>query len=111
MITIPGQQEPLQVVQQTKLMGYWPDTSMTPKTYVKYISSIAYIRLWAVSSLKSNGVAQRDIVQFLYIKVSSVLESRRPVFFTMLSKKDLVMLERPVKTMVKILKRKKIQGL
>ena len=93
LITIPGQQEPLQVVQETKLLGYWLDTSMTPTTHVKYITSIAYKRLWAVSRLKSNGVTQKDITKFFNIKVRSVLESSCPVFFTMLLKKDLVMLE------------------
>ena len=106
LITIPGQPEPLQVVQETKLLGYWLDTSMTPTTHVKYITSIAYKRLWAVSRLKSNGVAQKDIIKFFNFKVRSVLESSCPVFFTMLSEKDLVMLERPVKILVKILQGK-----
>ena len=51
-------------------------------------------------------MAQKDIIKFFNFKVRSVLESSCPVFFTMLSEKDLVMLERPVKILVKILQGK-----
>ena len=79
---------------------------MSPTTHVKYITGIAYKRLWAVLRLKANGVVNKDIVKFFNMKVRSVLESSCPVFFSMLSEGDLEMLERPVKIPVKILQGK-----
>jgi hypothetical protein len=47
LITIPGQELPLQVVLESKLLGYWLDTTMTPSKHIQYTTSISYKRLWA----------------------------------------------------------------
>ena len=103
LISIPGQEEPLQVVLETKLLGYWLDSSMTPTRHIKYTTGIAYKRLWAISRLKANRVSTAKIVKFFEIKIRSVLESSCVVFYSMLNENDWDMLERPVKILIKIL--------
>jgi hypothetical protein len=102
LITIPRQELPLQVVLESKLLGYWLDTTRTPSKHIQYTTGIAYKRLWAISRLKANHVSKRKIVKFFQMKIHSVLESSC-VSFSMMKENDWEIIERPVKILLKIL--------
>lgn len=102
-LTIPGQQEPIQVTSETKLLGYWLTTDMKTETHVNYIVSKCYKRLWAVRKLKNAGVSVEDIIKFYSMKIRSVLESSCPVFHSMLTTEDSNNIERIQKITLRIL--------
>ena len=85
------------MVLETKLIGYWLDSSMTPTRHIKYTTGIAYKRLWAISWLKANRVSAVKIFKFFQVKILSVLESSCVVFYSMLKENDGNILGRPVK--------------
>ena len=75
---------------------------LKPNKHVKYILNIAYKRIWAISRLKSFGVANKDIFHFYFLKIRSVLENLCPVFQPMLTQENREDIERIQKIIVKI---------
>ena len=88
---------------KTKILGFWLTHDMKTATHVKYITTTAYKRLWAISRLKSSGVSNEDIFHFYIMKIRSVLEYAAPVFTSMLTEADKSDIERIQKTVLKIL--------
>ena len=102
LLTIPGQQTPIQTTTETKLLGYWLTTDMKPKMHVDFIVAKCYKRLWAVRKLKKTGVPSEDILKFYNMKIRSVLESSCAVFHSMLTIEDSDDIERIQKITLKI---------
>ena len=94
LLTIPGSSSPIELTFETKLLGYWLTSSMKPSKHVAHILKIAYGRLWAISRLKSANVKNEDILHFFNEKIRSVLEFAAPVFSSMLTKENIVDIER-----------------
>ena len=103
LLTVPGSSSPILLTFETKLLGYWLTSDMTPSIHVKYILSIAYGRLWAISRLKSAAVSDDDILHFFEIKIRSVLEYAAPVFTSMLTVENITDIERIQKITLKVI--------
>ena len=73
LLTIPGQQTPIQATTETKLFGYWLTTDMKPEVHVNYIVSKCYKGVWALRKLKNTGVSSEDILKFYNMEIRSVL--------------------------------------
>ena len=85
LLTIPGVDDLLEVVQETKLLGYWLTSDMKPTKHVSYIISKANKNIWAIAKLKLAGVSDKDLSEFFIIKIRSILECACPVFHSMLT--------------------------
>ena len=48
LLKIPGTTDPIELVFETKLLGYWLRVNMKPSKHITYILGIAYSRLWAI---------------------------------------------------------------
>ena len=103
LLYIPGEFKPLEVVQETKLLGYWLTSDMKPKTHISYIVSIANKRMWVVCKLKHCGVSDSDLKEFFIVKQRSVLETAAPVFHSMMTLEDSNDIERVQKNVVRII--------
>ena len=64
LISIPGCAEELDVVLETKLLGYWLTKDMKTDQHVEYMLEICYKRLWAIIKLKKAGISNGDILNF-----------------------------------------------
>ena len=102
-LSIPGENEYLKTVQETKLLGYWLTTDMKPHIHVQYLLSIVNKRMWAVSKLKLAGVCDFDLTHFYIMKIRSVLESNAVVFHSMLTMDDSDNIERIQKSVCHII--------
>ena len=103
LLTIPGSSSPIELTFETKLLRYWLTSSMKPSKHVAHILKIAYGRLWAISRLKSANVNNEDILHFFNVKIRSVLEFAAPVFSSMLTKENIVDIERIQKIALKVI--------
>ena len=103
LLHIPGSPSKIELCFKTKILGYWLTTDMKPDTHVAHILKIAYNRLWAISRLKSAKVKDDDIFFFYSMKIRSVLEFAAPVFFSMLTSKNTMDIERIQKIVLKII--------
>ena len=75
----------MEIILETKLLGYWFTQDMKPATHVDYIVSICYQKLWGIRKLKRAGIKTDDIILFYNMKLRSILESSCPVFHPMLT--------------------------
>ena len=103
LLKIPGDQNLLQVVQETKLLGYWLTSDMKPHKHVQYILKIVNGRIWAITKLKRTGVSDEDLKYFFTMKVRSVLESAAVVFHSLLTEENKKNIERIQKTVIRII--------
>ena len=103
LLHIPGSPTKIELCFETKLLGYWLTTDMKPDTHVSYILKIVYRRLWTISRLKSTKVKDDDIFYFYTMKIRSVPEFAAPVFFSMLTSKNIMDIERIQKIVLKII--------
>ena len=62
MLTIPGEKEPIGVILETKLLGYWLTSDMKSHKRVQYIVSRSMKRIFAIRRLKSAGCVLDDLV-------------------------------------------------
>ena len=102
-LSIPGEQKYLEVVHETKLLGYWLTDNMKPRIHIEYILSIVNRRIWALQKLKFAGVCDEDLKYFFIMKLRSVLETSAPVFHSMLNIENSDDLERVQKIVVSII--------
>ena len=101
LLEIPGVNKLLDVVQETKLLGYWLTSDMKPHTHIKYILAIANKRIWAISKLKKAGVSDEDLKYFFVMKIRSVLESSSVVYHSMLTIEDTQDIERVQRVVIR----------
>ena len=101
-LSIPGEQKYLEVVHETKLLGYWLTDNMKPRIHIEYILSIVNRRIWALQKLKFAGVCDEDLKYFFIMKLRSVLETSAPVFHSMLNIENSDDLERVQKFYLKL---------
>ena len=102
-LQIPDCSEPLEVVLETKLLGYWLTKDMKTGRHVKYMLEICYKRLWAIIKLKKAGISNQDILHFFFMKIRSVLESNCPVFHSMLTQEQTDDIERLQKIVLRVI--------
>ena len=88
LLQIPDCADPLDVVLETKLLGYWLTKDMKTERHVKYMLEICYKRLWAIIKLKKAGISNQDILHFFFMKIRSVHESNCPVLHSMLTQEQ-----------------------
>ena len=88
LITIPGQNKPVERILETKLLGYWFTQDMKPATHVDYIVSICYKKMWGIRKLKRAGIKTDDIVFFYNMKLRAILERSCFVFYSTLTIED-----------------------
>ena len=110
LMTIPGCDELLDRVLETKLLGYWFSIDMKTNRHVEHILSISYKRLWAIRKLKQAGISNEDILHFYFVKIRSVLESNCPVFHSMLTKENTDDIERIQKIVLRIVMNTEYSG-
>ena len=103
LLQIPGSSEPLDVVLETKLLGYWLTKDMKTERHVKYMLEICYKWLWAIIKLKKAGISNQDILHFFFMKIRSVLESNCPVFHSMLTQEQTDDIERLQKIVSRVI--------
>ena len=103
LLQIPSCPEPLEIVLETKLLGYWLTMDMKAHRHVEYILKIAYKRLWAIRKLKKAGISDDDLLHFFFVKIRSVLESNCPVFHSILTLEDTNDIERVTKIVLRII--------
>ena len=103
LLQIPDCSEPLDVVLETKLLGYWLTKDMKTNRHVEYMLEICYKRLWAIIKLKKAGISNEDILHFFFMKIRSVLESNCPVFHSMLTEENSDDIERLQKIVLRVI--------
>ena len=103
LLQIPDCADPLDVVLETKLLGYWLTKDMKTERHVKYMLEICYKRLWAIIKLKKAGISNQDILHFFFMKIRSVLESNCPVFHSMLTQEQTDDIERLQKIVTRVI--------
>ena len=79
LLTIPILQ-PIEVILETKLLGYWLTSDMKPHRHVQYIVGRATKRLYAIQRLKSAGCGTTDLLYVYMSLIRSILETACPVF-------------------------------
>ena len=102
-IQIPGVSKNLNVLTQTKLLGYWLSEDMKTDIHIKYLLQISYKRMWAISKLSKAGISSTDIIHFFNVKIRSVLESNCPVYHSMMTKEQSDDIERLQKILLRII--------
>ena len=88
LLQIPGCQNYLNVISETKPLGYWFTENMKTHKHVQYILGIAYKRMWAIRKLQKASISPKDIIHFFNMKIRSVLETNCPVFHPMLTQEQ-----------------------
>ena len=101
LLAIPGVNKFLEVVHETKLLGYWLTDDMKPHTHINYIISIANKRIWAIPKLKKAVVSDEDLKYFYVMKIRSVLESSAVVYHSMLTIDDREDIERVQRVVIR----------
>ena len=104
-LSIPGSQNNLNVVSETKLLGYWLTENMKTNKHIQYLLQISYKRMWAISKLAKAGISHKDIIHFFNVKIRSVLETNCPVFHSMMTKEQSDDIERLQKILLRTLLR------
>ena len=94
LLTIPGQQAPIEVTLETKLLGYWLTSDMKPHKHVEYIVSRATKRLYIIRRLKAAGCGDSDLLYVYISLIRSILETACPVFQSQLTEGDKTKIER-----------------
>ena len=102
-IQIPGILKNLNVIPETKLLGYWLSEDMKTDKHIKYLLQIAYKKMWAISKLSKAGISITDIIHFFNIKIRSILESNCPVYHSMITKEQSDDIERLQKILLRII--------
>ena len=102
-IQIPGILKNLNVIPETKLLGYWLSEDMKTDKHIKYLSQKAYKKMWAISKLSKAGISSTDIIHFFNIKIRSILESNCPVYHSMITKEQSDDIERLQKILLRII--------
>ena len=100
-IQIPGCSEYLNIVPETKLLGYWLTQDMKTDKHIQYILQISYKRMWAISKLAKSGISSSDIIHFFNVKIRSVLETNCPVYHSMMTKEQSDDIERLQKILLR----------
>ena len=103
LLKVPGEKDYLEVVHETKLLGYWFTDNMKPAVHIKYILSIVNKRIWPIRKLKFAGVNVEDLKYYYIMKLRSVMESAAPVFHSMLTLENTTDLERVQKNVTCII--------
>ena len=88
LLALPGESDALQVVFETKLLGYWLTSDMKPSLHVEFIVKKCISRLWTIRQLKKTGVCNTDITKFYTTMIRSVLETNCVVFNSMLTQQE-----------------------
>ena len=104
-LSIPGSQNNLNVVSETKLLGYWLTENMKTNKHIQFILQISYKRMWAISKLAKAGISPKDVIHFFNVKIRSVLETNCPVFHSMMTKEQSDDIERLQKFLLRTLLR------
>ena len=99
---IPGETDPLKVIQETKLLGYWLTSDMKPRKHVDYIISRAIKKMWTIRRLKSAKCNNTDLVNIFILLIRSILETDCPVFHSQLTDEETADIERVQKIFTKI---------
>ena len=103
MLFIPGESEPIEVILETKLLGYWLTSDMKPHKHVQYIVSRSLKRIFAIRRLKSAGCSIEDLIYVYILLIRSILETACPVFHPLLTNGDKENIERIQKIVLKII--------
>ena len=103
LLALPGESDALQVVFETKLLGYWLTSDMKPSLHVEFIVKKCISRLWTIRQLKKTGVCNTDITKFYTTMIRSVLETNCVVFNSMLTQQEDEDIERVQRTVTMIL--------
>ena len=103
LLQIPDCSSPLEVVFETKLLGYWLTKDMKAHRHVQHMLKIVFKRLWAIRKLKKAGISDDDLLHFFFVKIRSVLESNCPVFHSILTQENTDDIERMQKIVLKLI--------
>ena len=102
MLTIPGENDPIKVVQETKLLGYWITADLKPKKHVTHIIQKAMKRIWIIRRLKMAKCHKSDLIHIYKSIIRSILETDCPVFHSQLTLENSDNMERIQKIVLRI---------
>ena len=85
-----------------KLVGYMLRSDLKTSSNTKYIVRKAYGRLWLLRRLKKLGANQSELLDVLRKQVLSGLTLAVPYWNSLLPKKEVIQLERVLKTSLRI---------
>ena len=95
--------QPLEVVEKTKLLGIILTSNLKWSENTKNLTSRAYSRLWTLRRLKALGTPIEEILDTYYKQVRSVLELAVPVWHPGLTVQDLNAIEHAQKGELEII--------
>ena len=91
-------EDPIEVVEQYKLLGQIIRTDLKTISNTEYICGKAFKRLWIVRPLKELGCETGDLLDVMRQQVISVLEQAVPYWGPLITKRESNMIERVFKT-------------
>ena len=92
-LTFPGEQEPLDVIYETKLLGVTISSDLSFARHVTNISAAASRTLWLLVRFRDMGANRSQLVTLWQQKGRSILEYASPVFFSRLTQQQSKQLE------------------
>ena len=103
LLTVPGQNKPIETVQETKLLGYWLISDMKPAKHVDYMVKRAMKKIWVIRRLKEADATDNDLLHFYFSLIRSILETACPVFHSQLNQENIDSIERVQKIVLRII--------
>ena len=101
--SISANNEPIEVVEQMKLLGLTIDSDLTWHSQVKNMCRKAYCRIWMISRLKKLGASDKMLIDLYQKHVRSVVEYATPVWNSGLTQSDINEIERIQKTALSVI--------
>ena len=103
LLSIPGVNNVIETVQETKLLGYWLTSNMKPNKHIQYIVKRSLAKIWSIRRLKEYGASDNDLKYFYIMMIRSILETNCPVFHTKLTGENTEYIERVQKIVTKVI--------
>ena len=92
-LTFPGEQQPLEVIYETKLLGVTLTSDLSFEKHVCNISTAASKTLWLLIRFRDIGATRSQLLTLWQQKGRSILEFASPVFFSRLTQEQCKQIE------------------
>ena len=87
-LTFPGEEQPLEVIYETKLLGVTLSSDLSFEKHVLNISTAASRTFWLLIRFRDMGATRRQLLSLWQQKGRSILEFASPVFFSSLTQQQ-----------------------
>ena len=95
--------EPLEIVDQMKILGVIIKSDLTWTENTRYICSRAYAKMWMIRRLKNLGCNDQELLDVYYKQIRSILEFAVPVWTGAITEKEDNQIERVQRVICSIL--------